>query len=226
MNTVALNQELSVPDCFKQKNIHSSLLESISNKSLEQYRQEWINYLSKTATDARSLSKNDQIRLALTEWMHSMKHQYGRILFHLTLTYKPFEDRIYPEKIINDFFINFYVKHFLPYLLNTRNIHTNAKKSIQPITLVFVHEHESNPKSGAHKFSELLHHHAILAVHPDTLDRMNELIGENTFANSKFSYKIMTSDLKECDAMRLLYASKVYKRYDYLLFPKEEKKAH
>ncbi len=163
--------------------------------------------------------------------MHLKKHQENRTLFHMTITYKPFENKVYSEKIVNDFFINFYTKKFLPYLLNTKNIHTNAKKSIQPITLAFVDEHEPKPIPGTHQFSEKLHHHVILAVHPDTLEKMNELIGENTFTNptfhSKFSSKIMTSDLKECDAARLLYASKMLKYYpDFLLFPDKFHRVH
>lgn len=65
-----------------------------------------------------------------------------------------------------------------------------------------------------------LHHHAILAVHEQNLSNLMQLVGENTFANSGFSYKIMTSDLKQCDATRLLYSSKRMKRFpEFMSFP-------
>lgn len=222
-----INQEVSEINNFQLKNIPDSLSESINNKTLDQYRQEWIMYLSGTAADVGSLSKTDRKRFDWTEWMHLKKHQENRTLFHMTVTYKPFKDIVYSEKIVNDFFINFYVKNFLPYLLNTRNIHTNAKKSIQPITLAFVDEHESKLIPGTHKFSEKLHHHAILAVHPDHLEKMNNLIGEDTFADPIFSSKIMTSDLKECETKALLYASKMLREYpEHLLFPDKFHRVH
>jgi hypothetical protein len=93
-----INQELSGINQFHRKLIPDSFLEFTDKKTLDQYRQEWIKYLSRTATDARSLSKTDRYRYEWTEWMHLKKHQENRTLFHMTITYKPFEDRVYPEK--------------------------------------------------------------------------------------------------------------------------------
>jgi len=68
------------------------------------------------------------------------------------------------------------------------------------------------------EFPIRLHHHAILAVHPDNVDQLRHLVGTNTL--TRFGHKIMTSDLKECDAIRTLYASKMYWKYpDFLSFP-------
>ena len=204
---------------------HQSL--SINNE----IRQDWINYIINSNYNSNPASISNQYRLALTEKMHQLKID-GRKLFHMSITYKPYASRTYTEKDINRFFINFYTKHFLPHLLNTKNIHTNIKKSIQPITYAFVDEHEMNAvkkttinatsrlPQDAYEFPIRLHHHIILAMHPDTLKRMETLIGTNTIATSEFSPKIMTSDIKECEAMRLLYASKMMKQYpDFLSFP-------
>gem|GEM_PF-5272943 len=63
----------------------------------------------------------------------------------MTITYTPYKDQVYLERAVNNFFINFYVKEFLPCLLHTRNIHTNAKKQVQPICYAFLDEHEMKP---------------------------------------------------------------------------------
>jgi hypothetical protein len=140
------------------------------------------------------------------------------------LTYKPFADYSYSPKNTNDFFIHFYTKYFLPFLLNTKNVQRSKYRELQPICLAFLDEHESRVSSQTYlqsnRFSARLHHHAILAIHADTLDKMQSLIGENTLASNKFSTKVMSSHVRECDAMCLLYASKMYAKYpDFLSFP-------
>ena len=152
----------------------------------------------------------------------------GRHLFHLTVTYKPFQHREYKSQDINKFFTNFYVKLFLPLILKTRNIHTKYKRSIQPITFTFIDEgsHSSMIKvkeDGGYLynvFSDRLHHHAILSIHPTTIESLIEYVGINTFPKSKFSAKIMTTDLKKCEIGTVLYASKMIEKYnDYLCYP-------
>ena len=164
------------------------------------------------------------MRLELTKYFHDIKYQSNRHLFHVTLTYKPFEDKSYSAKNTNDYFIHFYTKYFLPFLLNTKNIQRNKYRELQPICYAFLDEHESRVSSEyylhSNRFSERLHHHAILAIHADTYDKMQSLIGENTLASNKFSNKVMSSHVRECDAMCLLYASKMYAKYpDFLSFP-------
>jgi len=170
-------------------------------------------------------------REAIAEKMSSLEYD-GRVLFHMTTTYRPFADRVYRESDVNVFFINFYIKKLLPFVLGTKNIHTNAKKQIQPITYTFLDEHEMTPikkniiRPGTNTIQETfefpirLHHHSILAVHPETLERFHELEGTNTLNDERFSNKIMTSDLKVCDANRVMYASKMMFKYpDFLSFP-------
>jgi hypothetical protein len=108
--------------------------------------------------------------------------------------------------------------------LNTKNFQRIKYREMQPICLAFLDEHESQVSTQKYlntsRFSARLHHHAILAIHSDTLDRMQTLIGENTLASNKFSTKVMSSHVRECDAMCLLYASKMYAKYpDFLSFP-------
>ena len=190
--------------------------------------EKWIRYLKRK----KSCPSTFPARIGLTEQMHQLQSE-NRVLFHMTLTYRPYKDRIYRESDIETFFTNFHVRELLPHLLNTRNIHTVSKKRIQPVCLAFLDEHEMNPVPTATRipltgvqdnlstkweFPVRLHHHAILAVHPENVERFRTLVGTNTLR--PFSKKIMTSDLKECDPGRLLYASKMYKKYpEYLCFP-------
>lgn len=185
----------------------------------------WIDYLE----THQSSPKTYPDRLALTNYFYELQLQ-DRCLFHMTITYTPYKDRVYLIRDVNKFFINFYVKEFLPCLLRTRNIHTSAKKQVQPVCYAFLDEHEMQPVVRSTRTSSKnqpisviefpirLHHHAILAVHHDNVDQLRYLVGTNTL--TRFGHKIMTSDLKECDAQRTLYASKMYWKYpDFLSFP-------
>lgn len=196
---------------------------------LLEYRPELIRFQRHLSNS--SIYRNHQ--LSYVDFFQKYQHE-DRTLFHLTITYTPYQNRDYRPDDVNKFFSNFYVKSFLPLVLNTRNIHTNAKKYIQPVTFAFLDEHSyssrtvTNSSGDSHKeFADRLHHHAILAVHPETLDRINQYIGLNTFPNTKFTNKVMSTDLKECDAAIVLYASKMIDKYpDPLMFPDTFKRHH
>ena len=215
-----MNTSLRTSSIKNHQDSQSFLSNSVRNNT----ESDWIQYLSKSATSIKDLSSSELERFHLTKYVHDQKYQSNRHLFHLTLTYKPFEDYSYSPKNTNDFFIHFYTKHFLPFLLNTKNYQRSKYREMQPICLAFLDEHESNVSTQKYlntsRFSARLHHHAILAIHTDTLDRMQSLIGENTLASNRFSNKVMSSHVRECDAMCLLYASKMYAKYpDFLCFP-------
>jgi len=215
-----MNTSLRTSSIKNHQDSQSFLSDSVRNNTAS----DWIQYLSRSATSIKDLSSFQQMRFHLAKYINDIKHQSNRHLFHLTLTYKPFEDYSYSPKNTNDFFIHFYTKHFLPFLLNTKNFQRIKYREMQPICLAFLDEHESQISTQKYlntsRFSARLHHHAILAIHSDTLDRMQTLIGENTLASNKFSTKVMSSHVRECDAMCLLYASKMYAKYpDFLSFP-------
>ena len=215
-----MNTSLRTSSIKNHQDSQSLLSNSVRNNTAS----DWFQYLSRSATSIKDLSSSELKRFHLAKYINDIKHQSNRHLFHLTLTYKPFEDYSYSPKNTNDFFIHFYTKHFLPFLLDTKNFQRIKYREMQPICLAFLDEHESQVSTQKYlntsRFSARLHHHAILAIHSDTLDRMQTLIGENTLASNKFSYKVMSSHVRECDAMCLLYASKMYAKYpDFLSFP-------
>ena len=215
-----MNTSLRTSSIKNHQDSQSFLSNSVRNNT----ESDWIQYLSRSATSIKDLSSSQQMRFHLAKFAQELEHQSNRHLFHLTLTYKPFEDYSYSPKNTNDFFIHFYTKYFLPFLLNTKNVQRSKYRELQPICLAFLDEHESRVNSQTYmhtnRFSARLHHHAILAIHADTYDKMQSLIGENTLASNKFSTKVMSSHVRECDAMCLLYASKMYAKYpDFLSFP-------
>ena len=215
-----MNTSLRTSSIENHQDFQSFLSDPVSPNATS----DWIHYLSKSATSIKDLSSSELKRFHLTKYVHDQKYESNRHLFHLTLTYKPFEDYSYSPKNTNDFFIHFYTKHFLPFLLNTKNFQRSKYRELQPIGFSFLDEHESKVSTQKYlntsRFSARLHHHAILAIHTDTLDRMQTLIGENTLASNRFSNKVMSSHVRECDAMCLLYASKMYAKYpDFLCFP-------
>jgi hypothetical protein len=172
---------------------------------------------------------NTDSRIALVDHLYK-KQLEGNSLYHLVLTYKQFSDRDYSESDCNKFFKTFYLQKLLPYLLGTRNFTNDNKRHLQPDCYAFIDEHAHKPKiiwkrkaygelEPRGRFAERLHHHAILAIHPDTKAAMDQMVGENTFANGGFSHKVMTSHLRECEPMCLLYASKCMDKYpDFMTF--------
>lgn len=182
----------------------------------------FIQSINPSATSLRVLSNTDQMRYGLLQMM--LNHQEsGRSLFFMTITYKPFQNKIYSSQDVDQFFNRFYIHHFLPELLQTKHYNRSKFRPIQPITIAFIDEHKpvvtkSKTNPDLLELSSKLHHHAVLAVHPNTLERIQTLVGENTMQTG-FSSKIMTTDLKPCDAGAVGYSSKMFHRYpEYLIF--------
>jgi hypothetical protein len=152
--------------------------------------------------------------------------------FHLTTTYLPYQDRTYASKDLNKFFINFYLKTLLPELFHTRRC-SKKTKSMQPLVLSFLDEHESKPvvvrtdhaNQPIYAFPVRLHHHSIIASRPSTTEQFQSLVGDNTML--RYSGKMMTSNLVQCDADRMFYASKMLWKYpnDYLMFGFQDRKS-
>ena len=221
----------------------------------EQFQQLWVNKLSENAQTVRDLIDVDQHRFEFTNYMRQRELE-GRTLYFMTFTYKPQRDQNPSKHAINKHFINIYTQLILPLILKTKNIHTVAQKRIQPICLSFLDEHQqtavyrksatngTTPRGPSIVFPLRLHHHAILAVHPDHVPVLDALVGENTIpkafaaqlsqleskyqkidpeklpARFKFAKLLMTTDLRRCDAATVIYASKKYSQYrDYLMFP-------
>ena len=214
-------------NCLSQIVTDNIQTQQVYPTRLEKLRNDWKRYLNPNPNPVLTISQ--QYRLELTEMMYLKSIQEDRTLFHLSLTYKPFEDRIYRESDVNIFFTNFYLKNLLPQILGTRRIQN--RRNVQPICLAFVDEHKMKPAKVIHssvtnELKEItviparLHHHAILAVHPSTVDQMQILARDKKYKLTKFSKIIATFDLRECEAMRLLYASKMLKKYpEFLSFP-------
>lgn len=196
-----------------------SVLTDQTGKSLTT-EDDWRRYLG--ITPEHSPSQVQSHRLALVKLFHQYALE-GRRLFHLTVTYKEYRDTPYDQRICNQFFINFYLKSFLPSILSTRNFNLPSKRALQPICYAFIDEHESKPKVRKSKveFPIRLHHHALLAVPEQTFERLTTMTGTNVIPlRPKFASKVMTTHMRKCDPMTMLYASKRLRQYpDFLAFP-------
>lgn len=77
-----------------------------------------------------------------------------------------------------------------------------------------------NVNGEGYTFPDRLHHHAILAVYDYSRDKIERLLGVDTLSNGYFTHKIMTSDIKQCDFLRVVYTSKMLWKYpDFMMFP-------
>ena len=176
-----------------------------------------ISQVTSTRISTRSIQDHLHQMLSVLEDQDST-------LFHLTTTYRPYQDRIYKESDLSKFFTNFHLKTLLPNLFQTRTW-TKIKKLNQPVVLSFLDEHEikaiptgyDQKHNLVYSYPIKLHHHSIIASRPYTTNFFQSSVGENTFI--KYSSKFMTTDLKQCDADRVYYASKMLWKYpDYLIF--------
>ena len=160
---------------------------------------------------ARHLSRKSSTRnqqIAIQNSFQQLSNQ-SYTIFHLSLTYKPYGDKIYTQSNVDTFFKNFYLKGLLPHLFHGKRSWTQVKKKTQPIVYAFVDE--------GYLSKVKLHHHVIIASGENTTAALIELTGTNTM--TQFASKIETSDLKVSDADTVLYASKMLEKYpDFLCF--------
>ena len=173
---------------------------------------------------SRINSNDDSRRVASLEKYFLELELQDYILFHLSVTYKPFEDRIYTAKDVNVFFQNMWFKKVLRNYLFKTEYSFQQSKALQPYCYAFVDEHDhdvimsrpaqkNTPAVFVHPVR--LHHHAIIASHPSTLPAIQALCEPNSMR--RFSQKCMTSDLKVCDAQRVFYANKMFTKYPEFL---------
>ena len=165
----------------------------------------------------------DRSRLELVHNLITSEEQ-GRKLFHLTVTYRPYQERVYKESDLNNFFSNFIKTGLMPFVLNGINDNNEYFENLL-FCYTFLDEHQFSPtktktlygyKTGS---GIRLHHHVIIDCHPDLVPKMRQLEGKNKLVNPTFSKKFETTDLKECRPTRLLYASKMFYRYpDFVMY--------
>lgn len=203
------------------------------------YTQEQINKYKLTESDLirmdvtetelryRFLNKTERIRLGFAKSFYDLESE-GYYLYHLTLTYKPQTLELTTERV-DSCFIKFHTQFLLPKCLGTRNIHHKKFRKLQPITYAFLDEHDPEKSKFINSQTSIrLHHHAVYAVHPNAKAWFEKHIGEDTFSDLWEDLSpYLTSDLKPCEPMGVLYASKMLETYpDFLMFPDKWKRCH
>ena len=172
-------------------------------------------------------------KAALIEFLNN---QENRTIYHLTITYKKRSETRHTANVVENYFKNFYLKDFLPYLMNTKHYNRNSKRNTQPICIAFLDEHllpktnisvNENPRFTSRGSNDCikLHHHAVIAVHDSHVNMINSLINpETNKAINELpinnSQNIMTTCIARRDANIIGYAAKKLKTYpDFLSFP-------
>jgi hypothetical protein len=187
--------------------------------SMSRSEQDWRDYLGITP-DQLQISQDHRFRLALTRLFQQYEHE-NRKIFHLTVTYKPYPLEDFTPDKTNRYFINFYLKTFLPLLMRSKNFHIPSKRIQQPICYAFLDEHDQKVSSSGVMLPDRLHHHAILAVHQNTYLSTKSLESMSKIPlKTRWSHKVMTTHLRECEPMTMLYATKNLRKYpEFLSFP-------
>ena len=100
-------------------------------REINELKNKCLFKLSPKDQKIQSLSLIDKKRLSLTLQMLSYTYE-NRTLFHVTTTYKRYQDRVYKENDVNIFFTNFYLKRLVPYLTQTGIAFINILYAILP----------------------------------------------------------------------------------------------
>lgn len=183
------------------------------------HQERCLYYITKQYQRSTTLNHSERVRLSLSDYFYDLQTQHNRILFHLTVTYKPITNQPLNPRLVDKFFKEFYLYYFLSQVMGTRNYHKVHKKSIQPITMCFLDEHTND--KFRHQDTPRLHHHVMIGIHPDTLSNFTRFIGENLIdTDLRFTTPILTTNLVPCEPMTVLYTSKLLHKYpDFLSFP-------
>ena len=229
-NTDDFNQDLSQEDqILLSDSLMDSDISTLTNRCIRYiYKLKGRNLDWHEIPKPLEMNWYDRSRLELVQNLIKSEDQ-GRKLFHLTVTYRPYQDRVYKESDLNNFFSNFFKTGLIPFLFNRDNKNKNGHFDNLLFCYTFLDEHGFKPTKtktlyGYKTESGIrLHHHVILDCHPDLVPKMRQLEGKNKLVNPSFSKKFETSDLKECRPTRLLYASKMFYRYpDFVMYSEKD----
>jgi len=228
-NELNLTSSIDIPMIFQEHDMNLNKPESStlyksphqvhSRIRYELHKERCLYYITKQYQRSTTLNHSERVRLSLSDYFYDLQTQQNRILFHLTVTYKPITDQPLNPRHVDKFFKEFYLYYFLPQVMGTRNYHKVHKKSIQPITMCFLDEHTND--KFRHQDTPKLHHHVMIGIHPDTLSNFTRFVGLNLVdTNLRFTTPILTTNLVLCEPMTVLYTSKLLHKYpDFMSFP-------
>ncbi len=156
------------------------------------------------------------------DWIKTFAASENLDLYHMTLVYDFFQNGNFHADNINAFFATFYMRRFLPFLLSTKNYHTNFQRTRQPTTCAFVCDHLNKNSEKDHIYSGKLFNHAIVCVPNVIKDKTCALLGVDTLTK-EFSipkiYNIKYSTFKKCDDVAIEIATRsIFKYPNYQIF--------
>lgn len=134
----------------------------------------------------------------------------GYTPFHLCITYTSPKYKNINSKLAFRLFKNIYTSYLLKAIVGN-NFNRKYGRSISPIVVAFNEAHESVVEKGrpGDKFSDREHTHAVLLIHPATMERFKNLVGVNTLRNKRtYKKKIKTSFIAERPSGIIYYIMK------------------
>lgn len=166
------------------------------------------------------LSLVDKLRYAWVGYYKELKGR-GCEIYHLTITYNKLSDRNLRKAEVVNLFTEFYMKYFLKIVVGN-NYARPSKQKKQPITVAFLDEHVRKTAAGSiDNFADRYHIHAVVAAHPNTIEKFEQLLGDDTLKNSDSLHcgLIKTTHLNHAAEYCPAYASKKKIHYDdFLIF--------
>ena len=199
-----VSSEINKEDCLEQENFYYYQMGVLQSVKIERHVRE-------VAKKFRDLQTS------------------GYVLYAVTLTYYDWKTHTPDAKDISKYFKEVYWHNILPrHLFEDTHWHKNPeKKAIQPYVYAFIDEHESavtkvknRRKTSPFEFSTRLHHHAIFAVDPSHVKKMDELTCENGIKKKLDELK-KSDEFKRLDELKRLEKSG---ELDDLLIQKEKTK--
>ena len=155
------------------------------------------------------------------EWLiyFQQRSREGYVIYHLTISYNEFRHRALNVEEIKSAFGDFYKKYFLKKVVGNNYTRDNKINKL-PITVAFFDRHEKLANvAHIEKFADRYHIHAVIAAHPATEAKLDELIGIDTFKdiNNLHCGLIKSTCLKRASEYCPAYAAKSKDCYDHFM---------
>jgi len=160
-------------------------------------------------------------------YFQHLEEQHDYKFFHLTVIYKRIDGKNAYLEACNQYFTSFYLKSFVPAILGTTHFNKDQYRPYQPITVAFTEKHQEKArklrKQYGHKEYDLpnfYHHHAFVAIHPDTYNKAIEIAGLNRVPIKPSIFFVSSVFFEERPISNFQYITKKanLKEDDYLVF--------
>ena len=158
------------------------------------------------------LSRSNRMKLELVK-ENVLLESNGYGLYLITINYNQYE-RVHKLDDVQRYFNKFYHQKLVPLLVGNHATR-NSKRHLWPeMTLCTeVCKQARNNESYKKQMKEgknepVLHHHAIVAIHPNHIDKFDQYVGLDMIPRDKHINMIESLDIRPADIYGILYCTK------------------